>query len=125
MKLAEFSVNRRVTVLMLTILILILGGISFTKLGLEMFPDMDYPVISIITPYNGASSQDVEETVTKTLETAIASVKNIKNLKSESMENASLIMVEFNWGTNLDFAAQVCRASGGLAIEMAGLVDAQ
>jgi hydrophobic/amphiphilic exporter-1 (mainly G- bacteria), HAE1 family len=109
MKLPEFSVNRRVTVLMLTILILILGGISFTKLGLEMFPDMDYPVISIITPYNGASSQDVEETVTKTLETAIASVKNIKNLKSESMENASLIMVEFNWGTNLDFAAQDLR----------------
>jgi len=109
MKLPEFSVNRRITILMLTILILILGGISFTKLGLEMFPDMDYPVISIITPYNGASSQDVEETVTKTIETAIASVKNIKNMKSESMENASLIMVEFNWGTNLDFAAQDLR----------------
>lgn len=109
MKLPEFSVNRRITVLMLTILILILGGISFSKLGLEMFPDMDYPVISIITTYDGASSQDVEETVTKPIETAIATVKNIKNLKSESMENSSLIMVEFNWGTNLDFAAQDLR----------------
>jgi len=109
MKLPEFSVNRRVTILMLTILILLLGGISFTKLGLEMFPDMDYPVISIITTYSGASSQDVEETVTKPIETAIATVKNIKNLKSESMENASLILVEFNWGTNLDFAAQDLR----------------
>ncbi len=109
MKLPEFSVNRRITVLMMTILILILGGISFTKLGLEMFPDMDYPVISIITTYNGASSQDVEETVTKPIEMAIATVKDIKNLKSESMENASLIMVEFNWGTNLDFAAQDLR----------------
>ncbi|MCF7858525.1 MAG: efflux RND transporter permease subunit [Candidatus Cloacimonetes bacterium] len=109
MKLPEFSVNRRITILMLTILILILGGISFTKLGLEMFPDMDYPVISIITTYHGASSQDVEETVTKPIETAIATVKNIKNLKSESMENTSLVMVEFNWGTNLDFAAQDLR----------------
>ena len=109
MKLAEFSVNRPVTVLMLTVLIIILGGISLSKLGLEMLPDMDYPVISIVTQYYGASSQDVEETVTKTIETAIASVKDIKNLKSESMENASLIMVEFNWGTNLDFAAQDLR----------------
>lgn len=109
MKLPEFSVKRRITILMLTILIIIVGGISFTKLGLEMLPDMDYPVISIITSYPGASSQDVEETITKTIETAIATVKDIKSLKSESMENVSLIMVEFNWGANLDFAAQDLR----------------
>ncbi|MCK4311508.1 MAG: efflux RND transporter permease subunit [Candidatus Cloacimonetes bacterium] len=109
MKLAEFSVNRRVTVLMLTCLIIILGVISLTKLGLEMFPDMDYPVISIVTMYQGASPEDVEEMITETVETAIASVKNVKILKSESMENASLIMVEFDWGTNLDFAAQDLR----------------
>ncbi len=109
MKLPEFSVNRRITILMLTILIIIVGGISFTKLGLEMLPDMDYPVISIITSYPGASSQDVEETITKTIETAIATVKDIKSLKSESMENVSLILVEFNWGANLDFAAQDLR----------------
>ncbi|MCK4695696.1 MAG: efflux RND transporter permease subunit, partial [Candidatus Cloacimonetes bacterium] len=75
----------------------------------EIFPDMDYPVISIVTSYYGASPQDIEETVTETIETAIASVKNIKTIKSESLENASLIMVEFNWGTNLDFAAQDLR----------------
>lgn len=109
MKIAEFSVNRRVTILMLTILIIILGGITFTKLGLEMLPDMDYPVISVVTTYEGASSQDVEETITKTLETAIAAVKDIKKITSESMEGTSLIMVEFNWGSNLDFAAQDLR----------------
>jgi len=109
MKLSEFSVNRRVTIFIITILIIILGGISFSRLGLEMFPDMDYPVISIVTTYFGASPQDVEESITEPLETAIASVKNIKKVKSESLENASLIMVEFNWGTNLDFAAQDLR----------------
>ncbi|MBC8416121.1 MAG: efflux RND transporter permease subunit, partial [Candidatus Cloacimonetes bacterium] len=82
MKLAEFSVNRRVTVLMLTVLIIILGGISLSKLVLEMQPDMDYPVISIVKQHYGASSQDVEERVIKTIEMAIASVKDIKNLKS-------------------------------------------
>jgi len=109
MKLSEFSVNRRVTIFIITVLVIILGGISLSRLGLEMFPDMDYPVISLVTTYYGASPQDVEESITETLETAIASVKNIKKIKSESLENASLIMVEFNWGTNLDFAAQDLR----------------
>ncbi|RLC50910.1 MAG: hypothetical protein DRI23_06100 [Candidatus Cloacimonadota bacterium] len=109
MKLSEFSVNRRVTIFIITILIIILGGIALSRLGLEMFPDMDYPVISIVAPYYGASPQDVEEAITEPLETAIASVKNIKKVQSESLENAALIMVEFNWGTNLDFAAQDLR----------------
>jgi HAE1 family hydrophobic/amphiphilic exporter-1 len=109
MKLPEFSVNRRVTVTMLTVLVIILGLVAFLMLGFEMLPDLDYPTISIVTYYPGASSQDVEQVVTKPLETAIAGVKNIKNLKSESMENISLILVEFVWGTNLDFAAQDLR----------------
>jgi len=109
MNIPEFSVHKRVTVLMLTILIIILGGITLSKLGLEMLPDMDYPVISIVTIYEGASPQDIEETITSTIEEAVASVKNVKKLQSESMENASLIMVEFDWGTNLDFAAQDLR----------------
>ncbi|MCK4956091.1 MAG: efflux RND transporter permease subunit, partial [Candidatus Cloacimonetes bacterium] len=109
MKLSEFSVHRRITVLMLTILILIVGGMAFTKLGLEIFPDMDYPVISVITSYPGASSEDVEEAITKPIESAIAAVKDIKNIKSQSSENVSMISVEFNWGTNLDFAAQDLR----------------
>lgn len=109
MRIAEFSVNRRITTLMMTILIVILGSFSFSKLGLEMFPDMNYPVISIVTIYEGASSLDVEESVTEIIEQSIASVKNIKSLSSESLEGASLVMVEFTWGTNLDFAAQDLR----------------
>ena len=109
MKLAEFSVNRRITILMMTVLIVILGSFAFSKLGLEMFPDMNYPVISIVTLYEGASSLDVEESVTEIIEQSIATVKNIKTLSSESLEGASLVMVEFTWGTNLDFAAQDLR----------------
>ncbi|MEA3474878.1 MAG: efflux RND transporter permease subunit, partial [Candidatus Cloacimonadota bacterium] len=109
MKLPEFSVNRKVTVIMLTILTVILGIVAFTQLGFEMLPDLNYPTISIVTTYPGAASEDVEEMITKTLETSIAGVKRIKNIKSESMEGISLIMVEFVWGTNLDFAAQDLR----------------
>lgn len=109
MKLAEFSVNKRVTIFIITILIIILGGISLSRLGLEMFPDMDYPVISIVSIYYGASPEDIEETITKPLESSIATVKNIKRITSESMESTALVIVEFNWGTNLDFAAQDLR----------------
>lgn len=109
MKISEFSVKRKITVAMMTILILILGSVALNKLGLEMMPDIDYPIVSIITIYEGASPEDIEETVTKPLESAIAAVKNIKSLKSESIENQSHIMIEFEWGTNLDFAAQDLR----------------
>ncbi len=109
MNLPEFSVNRRVTVTMLTILVILFGVITFSKMGLEMMPDMDNPVVSIITIYPGASSEDIEETLTKPLETVLAGVKGIKSIKSQSSENQSVISVEFEWGTNLDFAAQDLR----------------
>ena len=109
MKLPEFSVNRKVTIIMLTILVIILGIVTFTQLGFEMLPDLDFPTISIVTTYPGAASEDVEEMITKNLEMSIAGVKRVKNIKSESMEGISLIMVEFVWGTNLDFAAQDLR----------------
>jgi len=111
MKLPEFSVNRKVTVTMLTILVVILGIVTFRQLGLEMMPDLDYPIVTIVTVYPGASSEDIEETVTKPIESGIASVKDIKTLKSESKENFSILSVEFEWGTNLDFAAQDIRAA--------------
>lgn len=109
MNLPEFSVNKRVTVTMLTILVIIFGVITFSQMGLEMMPDMDYPVVSIVTIYPGASSEDIEKTLTKPLESVLAGVKGIKSIKSQSSENQSVISVEFRWGTNLDFAAQDLR----------------
>ncbi len=109
MKLAEFSVNRRVTVTIVTFLIIVLGVVAYFKLGLEMMPDMEYPVVSIITIYPGAAPEDIEKTITKPLETALAGVKHIKSLKSSSKETYSIIQVEFEWGTNTDFAAQDLR----------------
>jgi hydrophobic/amphiphilic exporter-1 (mainly G- bacteria), HAE1 family len=109
MRIAELSVKRKITVLMMTVLVIILGGISLSRLGVELLPDMDYPVISIVTSYQGASSEDIEETLTKPIEQAIAPVKDIKMINSISSESLSLVMVEFTWGTNLDVAAQDLR----------------
>ncbi|MFQ6069146.1 MAG: efflux RND transporter permease subunit [Candidatus Aminicenantales bacterium] len=114
MKLPEFSVNRKVTTAMLTMILVVLGSIAFFKLGLDFFPDIEFPTVSIITTYSGASSEDIENTITRPLEQIINSVNRVKKVNSITYEGASVIMVEFEWGTNLDFAAQDIRDQIGL-----------
>ena len=99
---------------MVVVVLVILGLISFPKLGLDMFPDLEPPFVSIVTLYSGVSSEDIEEILTRPLEQVVATVTNVKELKSVSQEGLSLIMVEFESGTNLDFAAQDIRDKIGL-----------
>jgi HAE1 family hydrophobic/amphiphilic exporter-1 len=114
MKIVDFSLKNRVTMSMVVLVIVILGMISFTKLGLDMLPDLDYPVISVVTTYSGVSSEDIEQNITRPVEQWISTVSNIKKLNSISLEGQSVVMVEFEWGTNLDFAAQDVRDVIGL-----------
>jgi len=109
MKLADFSVNKPVTILMIALIIVVLGGLFFTKLGLDLLPEIEYPVISVVTTYPGVSSEDIEEILTKPIEDAVSTVSDIKSIKSFSQEGLSAVMVEFNWGTNVDSAAQDVR----------------
>ena len=114
MKLPEFSVRRPVAVSMLIGIIVVLGLFSFYHLGLEMLPDISYPVVSVLTQYPGASSEDIEESVTDVIEQVVASVSRVKSVKSISQEGLSIVMIEFTWGTNLDFAAQPFRGEFGV-----------
>jgi len=114
MKIPEFSVNRKVTTAMLAMILVVLGSLAFTRLGLDLFPDLEFPTVSVITIYSGASSEDIENTVTRPLEQVINSVNRVKKVNSITSEGYSVIMVEFEWGTNLDFAAQDIRDQIGL-----------
>ncbi|MDD8026315.1 MAG: efflux RND transporter permease subunit [Acidobacteriota bacterium] len=114
MKLPEFSVNRRVTTAMLAMIIVVVGAISFSRLGLDLFPDLEYPTVSVITSYRGASPEDIENSITRPLEQVVSSVNRVKKLASTTTEGTSLIQVEFEWGTSLDFAAQDLRDQIGL-----------
>jgi len=114
MKLPEFSVNKKVTATMLMMILVVVGLIALSKLGLDFFPDIDFPTVSVITTYRGASSEDIENTITKPLEQVVSSVNRVKKVTSQTSEGASVIMVEFEWGTNLDFAAQDIRDQIGL-----------
>ena len=114
MKIPEISVNRRVTTAMMAMILVVLGFIAFTRLGLDFFPDIEFPTVSVVTTYSGASSEDLENTITRPLEQIINTIGRVKEVDSMTTEGASVIMVEFEWGTNLDFAAQDIRDQIGL-----------
>ncbi len=115
MKLPEFSVKKKVTTSMMAMILVVLGAISFTRLGLDFFPDLEFPTVSVITTYSGASSTDIENVLTRPLEQVVSSVNRVKKVTSQTSEGVSVISIEFEWGTNLDFAAQDVRDQIGLS----------
>jgi hydrophobic/amphiphilic exporter-1 (mainly G- bacteria), HAE1 family len=104
MRIAEISIKRPVTTFMLVIIVLILGAISFTRLNVDLLPDINLPIAVVSTEYRGAGPREVEGIVTKNLESVMATVSNVKSIRSISSEGNSLIILEFNQGTDMDFA---------------------
>ena len=109
MNLPEISVNRPVTVTMIILIFMVLGLVSFTRLGLDFFPDLQYPEVTVITTYPGASSEEIETLITRPLEESVATVSGVRKVKSSSREGVSLIQAELEWGSNLDLTAQDVR----------------
>ncbi|MCM8792571.1 MAG: efflux RND transporter permease subunit, partial [Candidatus Omnitrophica bacterium] len=105
MSIARVSVNRPVTILMIFVALVLLGFISWSKLPQELFPPITYPMITVVTSYENAAPEEIESLITKIIEEAVGTVNNVKRISSISKEGLSLVMAEFNWGTNMDFAA--------------------
>ena len=105
MNISKLSVNRPVTIIMIFTGILLLGFISWSKLPQELFPSITYPQITVVTSYENAAPEEIESLITKIVEESIGTVNNVKRISSISREGLSLVMAEFNWGTNMDFAA--------------------
>ena len=105
MKLTAFCLHRPVTTLMFFLGIIILGGISWYFLPQELFPPLIYPQITILTKYQQASPQEIESLITRPIEEAVGTVNRVKRISSISREGTSIVMVELDWGTNMDFAA--------------------
>jgi HAE1 family hydrophobic/amphiphilic exporter-1 len=104
MKIAELSIKRPSLVIVL-FTILILGGLfSYTQLGYELIPKFETNAITVSTIYPGASPSEVENTVTKKIEDAVASLENIKKLESKSLENVSLVTITLNSTADADYA---------------------
>ncbi|MFC1512726.1 efflux RND transporter permease subunit [bacterium] len=110
-----FFIKRRVTVSMIYLLIMLLGIVAWSKLPKEFMPNLEFPQLTVITSYQHASSQEVENLVTKAIEEAAGTVRGVRRIYSTSREGVSFVTVEFIWGTDMDFASLNLREKIDLA----------
>ena len=92
------------TVFVSVVVVLVLGIVSFTRMTPDLLPNMDFPYVIIMTTYGGQTPETVETVVSKPLEQALSVVDGVKTVTSQSAENYSVIMIEFEDGTNMDSA---------------------
>ena len=109
MKLYETSVKKPVSTLLIFIGVVVFGLYSLSRLAIDLYPHIELNRIMVVTSYSGASSSDVEENVTRTLENGLNTVSNLKKLTSVSQDNLSIITIELEWGINLDVATNDIR----------------
>jgi len=105
MGLPNFSIKRPVTTVMIFLGIGLFGIISLSKLPQELFPPITYPQLTVVTTYENAAPEEIETLITKPVEEAIGTVSGLGRLKSISKEGISLVIAEFGWSQNMDFAA--------------------
>ena len=109
MSLYRTSVNHPVTVSLVFITVAILGVFALTKLSTNLFPDMGTNAIMVMTSYSGASAEDIETNITKTLENTLNGVSDLKHLTSSSKENVSVITLQFEYGIDIEEATNNVR----------------
>ncbi len=102
MSLYGSAVKRPIMTTLCFVTVVILGLFSLVKLPVDLFPDIDTNTIMVITMYPGASSEDIEQNVTKPLENVMNSVEHLKHITSQSRENTSVITLEFEYGYDID-----------------------
>ncbi|HQG53337.1 MAG TPA: efflux RND transporter permease subunit [Bacteroidales bacterium] len=115
MSLYSASVKKPITTLVVFIGVIILGIYSFFYLPVDFFPKLEPPIITVFTFYQGANASDIEENITKRLENNFSTLTNLKKITSTSKENTSVLMLEFEWGKNLDEATNEVRDALGRA----------
>lgn len=106
---AELSIRRPVFVTCLFILILAVGGLSLKFLAVDLFPNVNFPIVTVTTIYPGAGPSEVENLVSKKLEEELSPIAGIKSLRSISREGASVVVVEFQLKTDIKYAEQQVR----------------
>ena len=104
MKLSDLAIKRPVTAVIMVLLVVLLGVIAFNRVHVDLLPNITLPVAVVITNYEGVGPEEIETMVTRPIESAVATVTNISNLSSSSSTGSSIVMVEFNWGTDMDMA---------------------
>ncbi|MCF7842834.1 MAG: efflux RND transporter permease subunit, partial [Lentisphaeria bacterium] len=109
MSIARGPINRPILTAIIFLIIILLGSVSLSRLSIDLMPEISYPTISVITGYGNVGPQEIEESVTRPIEEALAAVQGVEEINSTSSEGRSLVRVSFAWGTDLDVAANDIR----------------
>lgn len=100
----KFSVKKPFTILVAVILVIVLGFVSLSGMQTDLLPNMNLPYLMVVTTYPGASPERVESDVTQPLESSLSTINGVKNVTSQSNENFSMIVLEFEDDTDMDSA---------------------
>ena len=101
MKISDFSIKRPVFTFVTMMLVILLGAVSLFKIPITLIPELNPPIGVVVTSYPGASPTEVNEKVTKPLESTLASLPGIEKITSTSQESTNMILLEFDWSTNI------------------------
>ena len=99
---AGFSVKKPLTIFVAVLGIIVLGVVAYLKMTPDLFPNMDFPYVIIVTSDPGASPESVEQTITKPVEQSMATLDKIKTVTSTSQDSVSMVILEFEDGANMD-----------------------
>jgi HAE1 family hydrophobic/amphiphilic exporter-1 len=110
MSLAAASVRRPITTIMAFLIVILLGGIAFLHLPVDLMPQLTYPTLTVRTLYPNVGPQEIEDLITRPVEEAVSAIAGVKQISSSSSEGQSSVRVAFTWGTDLDAAADEVRS---------------
>ncbi|MGL6196713.1 MAG: efflux RND transporter permease subunit [Thermoguttaceae bacterium] len=109
MKIAELAIERPVGTVMFVLIMMVFGVMGYRSIGLDFFPDVDVPYVTIMTEYIGASPESVETDVTEKIEEAVSTISGIKAIRSQSYEGMSIVIIEFELTEDVDVVSQDVR----------------
>ena len=110
MFLSNLSIKRPIFASVMMLVLVTLGMFSYRRLAIDMFPDVEIPILSIVTKYPGGSPETVEREVTKRIEEAVNPISGVKHVTSTSRESISMVVVEFQLEVKVNEASQEARA---------------
>ena len=100
----KLATERRVTIGMLTLAVIVFGFVALSRLKLNLLPELSYPSLTVRTDLPGAAPEEVENLVTKPIEEAVSVIKNVRQVRSVSRPGESDVTLEFTWGTDMDYS---------------------
>ena len=100
----RFAIQRPVAITMFFVALMVVGAVSFKKLPVDLLPSIIYPRLTVVTSYTNIPADDLERLVTEPLEEVVTALAGVRRVESRTREGVSMITVEYEWGTQMDFA---------------------